>query len=155
MGPQPFSEPESQAVRDFVSSHTNLKVLLSYHTFSELILYPWGHTDASIGNERDHRVFTTMAQTMSRWNGYKPQQSSELYIASGDTTDWAYGTYGIFAFTFELTPKSMFGGGFYPGAGVIDSTFRANLAPALYLIDLADDPYRAIDQGPGASIWYK
>ncbi len=155
MGPQPFSEPESQAVRDFVSSHTNLKVLLSYHTFSELILYPWGHTDASIGNERDHRVFTTMAQTMSRWNGYKPQQASDLYIASGDTTDWAYGTYGIFAFTFELTPKSMFGGGFYPGAGAIDSTFRANLAPALYLIDLADDPYRAIDQGPGASIWYR
>ena len=96
-----------------------------------------------------------MAETMANWNHYKPEQSSSLYITSGDTTDWAYGTLGIFAFTFELTPKGMMGGGFYPGANVIDSTFNANLNPALYLIDLADNPYRAIDQGAGASIWYK
>ena len=35
------------------------------------------------------------------------------------------------------------GNGFYPGAGAIASTFRANIRPALYLIDLADNPYRA------------
>jgi carboxypeptidase T len=155
MGPEPFSEPESQAIRDFVSDHLNLKVLLSYHTYSELILYPWGHSYDPIPNQKDRQTFETMAKTMARWNGYKPQQSSQLYIASGDTTDWAYGTYGIFAFTFELTPKGMLGGGFYPGENVIDSTFRANLNPALYLIDLADAPTRAVDQGPGASIWYK
>jgi carboxypeptidase T len=155
MGPEAFSEPESKAVRDFISDHLNIKMLLSYHSYSELILYPWGHSYSPISNQRDQQVFSTMAQTMSRWNGYKPQQSSALYIASGDTTDWAYGAYGVFAFTFELTPKNMFGGGFYPGAKVIDSTFKANLNPALYMIDLADNPYRAIDQGPGASIWYK
>lgn len=155
MGPEPFSEPESQAIRDFVKDHVNLKVLLSYHTYSELILYPWGHSKDPIANTRDHDTFKMMASTMAKWNGYKPQQSSDLYIASGDTTDWAYGTLGIFAFTFELTPKGALGGGFYPGANVIDSTFKANLNPALYLIDLADHPYRAIDQGAGASIWYK
>ena len=32
-----------------------------------------------------------MAETMAAWNGYKPEQSSDLYIASGDTTDWSYG----------------------------------------------------------------
>lgn len=155
MGPAPFSEPETQAIRDFLNGHLNLKVLLSYHTYSELILYPWGHTHDPIAKTRDHDTFKTMAETMARWNHYKPEQSSDLYITSGDTTDWAYGTLGMFAFTFELTPKGMMGGGFYPGANVIDSTFNANLNPALYLIDLADNPYRAIDQGAGASIWYK
>jgi len=155
MGPSAFSEPETQAVRDFINDHLNLKVLLSYHTYSELILYPWGHTYDSIDQKRDHDTFEKMAETMSHWNHYQPEQASALYIASGDTTDWAYGTLGIFSFTFELTPKSSFSGGFYPGSKAIDSTFKANLNPALYLIDLADNPYRAVDQGAGASIWYK
>lgn len=144
MGPTPFSEPETQAVKNFVESKPNLKILLSFHTFSELILYPWGNTYDDISNPRDFSTFKTMAETMAQWNRYTPQQSSDLYIASGDTTDWSYGTLGIFSFTFELSPKNMFGGGgFYPGQGAIASTFNANVKPVLYLIDLADDPYRA------------
>jgi carboxypeptidase T len=143
MGPEPFSEPETQAVKRFVEGHPNLKVLLTFHTFSELILFPWGHKYDRIDNDRDHKTFDTMAKKMAEWNKYTPEQSSQLYIASGDTTDWAYGQLGIFAFTFELSPKEMWGGGFYPGAGVIDKVFEDNLRPALYLIDLADDPHRA------------
>lgn len=144
MGPKPFSEPETQNVKAFVESKPNLKVLLSFHTFSELVLYPWGGKNDPISNQRDLSAFTNMARTMASWNGYTPEQSSDLYIASGDTTDWAYGTLGIFAFTFELSPKDMWsGGGFYPGPDAVERTFQANIKPALYLIDLADDPYRA------------
>lgn len=144
MGPKPFSEPETQVVKSFVEGHLNAKILLSFHTYSELILYPWGHKYDSIEAKKDLAVFETMAQTMSAWNHYKPQQASDLYIASGDTTDWAYGEHGIFAFTFELTPTSIFDGGFYPGQKVIDPTFADNLKPVLYMIELADDPYRAV-----------
>jgi carboxypeptidase T len=85
---------------------------------------------------------------MAAWNHYKPEQSSGLYITSGDTTDWAYGEHGIFAFTFELSPSSIWRGGFYPGAKAIDPTFAVNVKPALYMLELADDPYRAVGQ-PG------
>jgi carboxypeptidase T len=148
MGPEPFSEPESKAIRDFVEAHLNAKVLLTFHTFSELILYPWGHTYDGIGSARDLQTFEKMARTMAEWNRYKPQQSSDLYIASGDTTDWAYGEHQIFAFTFELSPKSMWDGGFYPGQGVIDRVFNDNLRPCLYLIDVADDPYKVLGNQP-------
>ena len=145
MGTKPFSENETQAVKAFVEAHKNFKILLSFHTFSELILYPWGHTYDKINKPRDLQVYETMAKQMSKWNGYTPQQSSDLYIASGDTTDWTYGQQGIFSFTFELSPRSMwFGGGFYPGEGVIDKVFNDNLKPCLYMIDLADDPYRVL-----------
>jgi carboxypeptidase T len=85
-----------------------------------------------------------MARQMAQWTGYRPQQSSDLYIASGDTTDWAYGEKGLIAFTFELTPKSMWDGGFYPGPGVIQSTVEKNFKPMVYLIDHADDPSRVL-----------
>ena len=144
MGPKPFSEPETLAVKEFVEAHANIRVLLSFHTFSELILYPWGGKYDGVGG-RDQQVFEKMAQTMSKWNRYKPQQASDLYIASGDTCDWAYGTQNIFCFTFELSPKSMWNGGFYPGAKVIDKTFQANVNPALYLIEHAADPYAVLN----------
>jgi carboxypeptidase T len=147
MGKAPFSEPETQAVRDFVSAHVNTKVLLSFHTFSELILYPWGHKYDGIETTRDQQTFQKLASTMAQWNHYTPEQASDLYIASGDTTDWAYGTHGIFAFTFELSPKDMWsGGGFYPGQGVIDRVFEDNLRPALYLLEVADNPYKVLTQ---------
>jgi carboxypeptidase T len=144
-GPSAFSEPETQAVKKFVEAQSNLTTLLSFHTFSELILYPWGHQNSPIPNERDHAVHKTMAETMAKWNGYEPIQSSELYIASGDTTDWSYGELGIISFTFELDPKDMFSGGFYPGAGAIEAVSAKNWRPCLYLIEYADNPYRVLE----------
>ena len=145
-GTNAFSEPESRAVRDFVTSHDNITTLLSFHTYSQLILYPWGHKYESIENTRDLQVHETMARKMAEWNGYTPQQSSELYIASGDTTDWSYGELGIISFTFELDPRGGFGGGgFYPGQDFIQPVFEKNLEPCLYLIDYADNPYRVLE----------
>ncbi len=147
LGTNPFSEPETQAVRDFVRGHLNLKVLLSFHTFSELILYPWGYTYDGISKTKDQETYKRMATTMAQWNHYTPQQSSALYIASGDTTDWSYGELGIFSFTFELSPSGMEGGGFYPGQKVIDKVFKDNLQPCLYLLQVAGNPYQVLDSG--------
>ncbi len=145
MGKAPFSEPETMAIKNFVEAQTNISILLSFHTFSELILYPWGHKYDSISDSRALSVHTTMANRMAQWNGYKPQQSSDLYVASGDTTDWSFGSQGIISFTFELDPKSMWSGGFYPGQNTIDIAFNKNIKPALYLMSYADNPYRVLE----------
>lgn len=151
-GPSAFSEIESQAIKNYIETHTNITTLLSFHTYSQLILYPWGHKYDSISDARDSQVYKTMAEKMAKWNKYTPQQSSQLYIASGDTTDWAYGTHRIFSFTFELDPSSSEwgGGGFYPGASVIEPVFQKNLEPCLYLLEYSDNPYRSINFGIGS-----
>ncbi len=150
MGTTPFSEPETQAIKSYVESLKKVKILLSFHTFSSLILYPWGHLNEHVPNEKDAKTFIKMAETMATWNGYTPQRSSDLYIASGDTCDWAYGERGIFAFTFELDPRNSWGGGgFYPGDEIIESVVAKNKEPFLYLIGLADNPHRVLDFGIG------
>lgn len=143
-GPHAFSEPETQAVKRFVESHPNITILLSYHTYSELILYPWGHTYHDIEDPQDFGVHKTLATEVGRITGYKPQQASDLYITSGDTTDWSYGTHGIYSFTIELYPGSMWEGGFYPSAAKIQKVVHDNIPAALYLIDTADHPRKVL-----------
>jgi carboxypeptidase T len=144
-GTAAFSEPETQAIKRFIEVKQNLNVALSFHTFSELILYPWGWTFDSIADTKDRQAFEKMATTMSQWNKYKPQQGSDLYLVSGEFTDWAYSTHKLFAFTFEMDPKFAFGiSGFYPGQGVIPGVFAKNLPATLYLISIADNPYKVL-----------
>lgn len=139
-GTGPFSEPETQAVKKFVEGRKNLKTLMSYHSFSDLILYPWGGKDAPVENEKDRKVFVKMAGAMAGLTGYTPQQSSDLYVATGDTCDWAYKAAGIFAFTTELE-----GGSFYPGSGIIDRTVRNNVKAAVYMLGNTANPYAALN----------
>ncbi|MBI5743925.1 MAG: zinc carboxypeptidase [Elusimicrobia bacterium] len=135
-GPAAFSEPETQAVRDFVTAHANLKTLMSYHSYSSLILYPWAGKDAQVENERDRKVFDSMGKAMGTITGYKPQKASDLYVAAGDTGDWAYEARGVFAFTTELEGTS-----FYPGAAMITTAVGKNVKAALYMLSVTADPY--------------
>ena len=148
-GPKPFSEIETVAIKNYIESHVNITTLLTFHSYSKLILYPWGHKFDSMDIANDLAVHETMAKKMAEWNGYTPEQSSALYIASGDTTDWSYGAHKIISFTFELDPSSNgFGsGGFYPGPDVIKPVFQKNLEPCLYLLEYADNPYRVLKAG--------
>ena len=139
-GTAPFSEPETQAVKKFVEARKNLKTLMSYHSFSDLILYPWGGKDAPVEDERDRKVFVKMAGEMAAVTGYTPQLSSDLYVATGDTCDWAYKTGKIFAFTTELE-----GGTFYPGTGIIARTVKNNVKAAVYMLSVSDNPYKVIN----------
>ncbi|MDO8806041.1 MAG: M14 family metallopeptidase [Elusimicrobiota bacterium] len=136
-GPYAFSEPETQAVKSFVGARKNLKTLMSYHSYSSLLLYPWAGKDVPLENEKDRKVFEAMAKGMTAFTNYKPQQSSDLYVATGDTTDWAYSTAGIFSFTTELEGTT-----FYPGAAIIDKAVSKNVKAAVYLLSVTNDPYQ-------------
>lgn len=137
-GPRAFSEPESQAVKRLIESHRNLKTHISYHSYASTILYPWGGQEADIENVKDRTTFINIATAMGKLTGYHPEKSSDMYVATGDSCDWAYAAAGIFAFTFELE-----GSGFYPGAGIITRTVTSNIKAAVYLLSVTDDPYKA------------
>ncbi len=151
-GPKAFSAPEAKALADFVDSRViggqqQIRTHITLHASGEFINYPYAYTKADVPADMtalDHDTFVALAQAMAATNGYTVQQSSSWYIADGDEEDWMYGRHRIFAFTFELYPPPIAGlGGHHPPDEVIAAETARNRAALLYMIDLADCPYRA------------
>jgi carboxypeptidase T len=151
-GASAFSAPETARVRDWVQSRVvggvqQIKANLDFHTYSELVLWPYGYTTANTapGLDTDQEaVFRTLGQRMAATNGFTPEQGSDLYITDGDISDWMWGAQRIWAYAFELYPSSAAGGGFYPPDEVIAAQTSRNREASLMLAEYADCPYRVI-----------
>jgi carboxypeptidase T len=111
---------------------TDPRGVLTYHSYSQLILYPWGHTSGPIPDEADRREMRDLADDMQRLiarvhgETYTAQQSSQLYPTAGDTTDWTYGEYDVPSFTVELRPASVLAGGFILPSDQIQPCWEEN-----------------------------
>ncbi|WP_327007088.1 M14 family zinc carboxypeptidase [Dactylosporangium sp. NBC_01737] len=152
-GPSAFSAPEIQHLRDFVLSRRvggvqQIRTSIDFHTYSELILWPFGYTtaDTATGLNADQQAaFKSLGTRMANSNGYTPEQSSDLYITDGSIIDWLWATQGIFAFTFEMYPGADTStNGFYPPASVITAQTSRNKEASLQLAEFADCVYRII-----------
>jgi carboxypeptidase T len=97
-GPYSFSENETQAVKTLAEEH-DFSICLTYHTYGELVLYPWGYTSRA---PPDKPVFVSIGENITAINGYTLDQSIGLYPTLGDATDWLYGVHGVLAYTIEL-----------------------------------------------------
>jgi len=148
-GPEAFSEPETSAIRDFALAHPDLTAAISFHTYSELILWPFGYTYDPLPADMDpidHQAFVAIGNAMAALNGYTPTQSSGLYITDGSSDDWLYGERGIFAFTFELYPRGA-SPGFYPPGSVIERETGRNRSAIEYFLGIADNPRKTAGVG--------
>ncbi len=136
-GKTPFSEPESQAIRNFVNRHQFL-ISVSFHSYGQYWLYPWGYQRAYTP---DHLIFVALADSCVAYNRYQPGTGPDiLYATSGDTDDWFYGEQEeknkIYAFTPEVGSELESLGeytGFFPDTSFIQKQILENLKPALYL----------------------
>uniref|UniRef100_A0ABI7WNT4 Peptidase M14 domain-containing protein n=1 Tax=Felis catus TaxID=9685 RepID=A0ABI7WNT4_FELCA len=52
-GPSPQSEPEVAAIVDFITSHGNIKALISIHSYSQMLMYPYGHSSEPVPNQKE------------------------------------------------------------------------------------------------------
>ena len=99
-GPSAMSEVENQVIANLQEEY-GFSAAISFHSYSELILWPWGYTSSM--QTRDHAFFlkhgTVMGQIM---DDYEPMQASGLYAASGIFDDYLYGEHNVVAYTIEL-----------------------------------------------------
>jgi hypothetical protein len=115
--------------------------LISFHSYSQLLLYPWGYTTLPALQESLLKSLgTRLTDLMRAVNGRDyvcAQAGAALYLTNGDTTDWAYAATGMPAYTIELPPLDILGGGFFNREEDIDPIFQENLPAMLALVDWA------------------
>jgi carboxypeptidase T len=143
-GEYPFSEPETRAVQSFLNNHTNIRIFISYHSYGEYILYPWGCTKKPIENKQDRDTHMHLAHTMASITGYKAMAASALYTCPGDAVDWAYGKKNMISLTVEMMPAHSSGcKGFYPSEEkAIYDDIEKNIKAALYACNICKTPYK-------------
>lgn len=132
-GTAPFSEPETQIIRDFTLDH-DFEIALNYHTYTGLVLYPWGYEDIYT---EDDDLFSAYANLFAEESGYSTGTAWELlYNTNGDANDWMYGEQQtkekIFSFTPEVGTY-----GFWPPQSLIipecQENMIMNVRAALYV----------------------
>ncbi len=154
-GTSAFSEPETQAVRDFVEQN-NFTIAMNYHSYSNLLIYPFGYSYDNPMDPDDLDTFIEYAQDMTQYNNYAWGTGTELlYPVNGEACDWMYGVHGIFAYTPEVGSSS---DGFWPSSNRIVPLAEENLYPnirtALYGGALISSNLN-IEEGPYlGSNWY-
>lgn len=140
-GPMPFSEFEIQAVKNILLNN-EINALISWHTYSELVLWPWGYTPtqapdgtylSQIGQQIASRI-----TSQSGSGSYTPQQACTLYPTTGDTIDFSYGysKYVLGRTTFAYTIEAC--STFHPSTSYLDQIVDENFDGALYLLQEAD-----------------
>lgn len=131
-GPSAFSEPETQAYRDFCINHSFV-TNLSYHTYSDVLLYPWGYINALTP---DSTIFKEYASDMTQYNnyGYGNVVQAIGYTANGGTFDWMYGEQTSKNKIISMTPEvGGSGDGFWPPQNRIYPLAQENFYPNLFL----------------------
>ncbi|XP_050747335.1 carboxypeptidase A1-like [Gymnogyps californianus] len=112
-GPYANSEPEVKAIVDFVKNHGNIKAFISIHSYSQLLLYPYGYTSNPAPDQEElHQVSEKAVAALSSLYGTNYKYGSiitTIYQTSGGTIDWTYNQGIKYSFTFELRDTGRYG----------------------------------------------
>ena len=138
------SEPETKFIQDLTEMNddtgngaSEFKTTLTFHSYSELVLYPWGHCTNC--QSPDHEQLIYHGDEMAEMTQYTNMQSSDLYPTSGDFCDWHYGLHGSYCYTMEI------GTAFHQNEIDIDHIAVRNLGVAFYMAEIADNPRERAD----------
>lgn len=138
------SEPETKFIQDMTEMNddngdgaSDYKSTLTYHSFSELVLYPWGHCTNCQSPDHDQLIYH--GDQMAKMTDYENKQSSDLYPTSGDFCDWHYGVHGSYCYTMEI------GTAFHQNKIDVDHIAVRNLGVAFYMAEIADNPRERAD----------
>lgn len=139
-GTGPASEPETKAI---IALAEKIRPVLavSYHTFSEIVIYPYGcapkHIPAS-DRAAYESVGRKLASVLVRDSGrgsYRAGTSYELlYNVDGGSADHLYEAFGTWAFVVEVNGSSA---GFQPDYAIRDITVKRQRAGWEYILDEA------------------
>ncbi|MEV6243030.1 M14 family zinc carboxypeptidase [Lentzea sp. NPDC051838] len=134
--------PDKRATGDTAPAANDTRgVVVSMHSYSNLVLFPWGWSTADTGNDRPLRAMAKeMARLAGGWTYGQPGEV--LYNAAGATDDWVYDDLGVASFVWEIGSGSGSCSGFLPAYSCQSSTHWPKVLPMLmYAAGKAAAPY--------------
>ncbi|PKK22051.1 carboxypeptidase A1 [Columba livia] len=143
-GPYANSEPEVRAIVDFVKNHGNIKAFISIHSYSQLLLYPYGYTSTPAPDHQElHQISEQAAAALASLYGTDFEYGSiysTIYPASGSTVDWTYNQGIKYSFTFELRDTGRYGF-LLPASQIVPTAQETWLALKVIMQHARDHPY--------------
>lgn len=131
-GSAPFSEPETQALRD-LANQQKFAIALDFHCYGGMILWPPGYTN---GLSKDDAAFRRIGTRMAKPIGYKAGTIAQtIYKSYGDMATWLYSTHGTLAYGIELND-----GRFNPPSTQVEKDWKDWKDNLLYVLDAAGNP---------------
>ncbi|MFH2037371.1 MAG: M14 family zinc carboxypeptidase, partial [Candidatus Zixiibacteriota bacterium] len=139
-GTGPFSEPETQNLRDFIIER-NFIITVFFHSHGNLFLWPWAYDELFTPDED---IFSTIGDTIEGYNGYNPGPPwTSLYPVNGGSDDWIYAEQTLKQKTFAFTPEvGTDSDNFWPPLDRIAPLVEENLQSCLFLTEIAEDIYK-------------
>jgi len=111
-GKSAFSEPETKAVSDFIKTLKGVKMGIDFHSYSQLILRPYGWTNKLPPTESVMKAIgdgmAGAIRATTKMN-YISEHSIDLYITAGTALDWFYEPAGFYGYTIELRDTGAYG----------------------------------------------
>lgn len=130
-GPSAFSEEETGAIKALAEGQ-NFELSLSYHTYGQLVYYPWGNSIDTLHPRED--VLRAIAADMANMTGYTAMEGKDAYYTTGDSDDWLYADCSTLPFTVELGTQYA-----VPDSEIL-ALCQKNLGAALYAIEVSAEP---------------
>ena len=127
-----YEDNRGELITDVVADDT-AGVFLDIHSFSQLVLWPWGFTSNAPPNVEQLAAF---GRRVAFYNGYTPEPVSDLTIAKGGSIDTSYGDLGVASLAFELGTE------FFQDCDVFENKILPdNLEALIYVTRVARRPY--------------
>jgi carboxypeptidase T len=123
-GTAPFSEPETQALRDFAVAH-RFFLSLSLHSYGNVLYFPWGFTEEPVP---DFDAFTSLAEGIADRSKVEVSFEFPAGYTPGNSDDYLYGEFGTYAFTMEV------GDGIPTSSEELSAVFSEKLPGLLFAI---------------------
>ncbi|RVE53887.1 hypothetical protein evm_001549 [Chilo suppressalis] len=114
-GPGPFSEPESRSLSTYIENiGDQIDLYLSFHSFGQLLLIPFGNTTDPVSNYHDAMNIGRRAMgalSVRYGTPYVTGNIAEaIYLATGGSVDWVKEAINVpLVYCYELRDRGQFG----------------------------------------------
>jgi len=147
-GPFAASEPETQAVQNFLFNNfidnrgpnitdaaplTTEGMYIDIHSSGQFVLWPWGFSATPTPNGTG---LQTLGRKLAFPNGHSPEQAASSFTTDGETDSFGYGELGLPSYTYELGTE------FFQACNVFENTIVPdNFESLMYALKVLRSPY--------------